>query len=129
MSQMKPLKNECFASALKQKKQRITLKQLFQNENRIFRGLKTNVLSTHSLQDCSNSSAADTSIDSFVNCPSSSDSVQDYFNISAADTSIDSFLNSPSSQATLESMETGGNMPSPSVVSPSTVKRSRVGPV
>ncbi|KAK4006146.1 hypothetical protein OUZ56_011301 [Daphnia magna] len=45
--------------------------------------------------DCSNSSAADTIIDSFINSPSSQDSVQDYLNISAADTSIDSFLNSP----------------------------------
>ncbi|KAK4045728.1 hypothetical protein OUZ56_033610 [Daphnia magna] len=84
MSQTKPWKNGCFASTLKQSKQRIPLKQLFQNENIIFHGQKTNVLSTHSFQDCSNSSAADTN------------SVQDYFNISAADTSIDSFVNSAS---------------------------------
>ncbi|KAI9562495.1 hypothetical protein GHT06_009933 [Daphnia sinensis] len=112
------------SSAWKQNKQHIPLKQLFQNGNKIYSGKKTNVLLTHSLQDCSNSSAAYTSIESIINSASSQDSVQDCFNISANDTSIDSFVNSPSPQATLESIDTGGNMPS--VVSPSTVKRSRV---
>ncbi|KZS19498.1 Uncharacterized protein APZ42_014034 [Daphnia magna] len=81
---------------------------------------------TDSLQDYFNFSATDTSgsIDSFINSASSQDSWQDCFNISAADTSIDSFVNSASPHATLESIDTGDNMPS--VVSPSTVKRSRV---